>query len=79
MMRVKITVFRFAIFGIFLALGLWMAHSIHDPFQDLNSNEPQFSLDAPQIEQYRLLLIIVDKLTNKAKMQSAWWVGSRRQ
>ena len=76
-MTLKRTVFRFAVFGIFLTIGLWMAHSIHDPFQDSKSNEPQFSIETSQSEQYRLLLIVVDKVTNKAELQSAWWISSR--
>lgn len=68
---------RIALFGTFLVIGLWMAKTIHDPFQDSRSSAPQFSINTGSVEQFRLLLIVVDKITRKPVLQSAWWVGSR--
>jgi hypothetical protein len=68
---------RIALFGTFLVIGLWMAKTIHDPFQDSSSSTPQFSINTGSVEQSRLLLIVVDKITMKPALQSAWWIGSR--
>lgn len=77
MINHKIPVLKLAVFGTFLVIGLWMARTIHDPFHHSKPAEPNFSIGNSPIEQYRLLLVVVDNISAKPVLQSVWWIGSR--